>query len=153
MNIARAMLPACVALLLAGGCGSSSRGVTGSSSSASVTPPPASSTGGGLKVNTTPKFAAPPTSAAAQSGVVNVAYRNVTIQPDTLKVRVGSTIVWTNYDPLEHNVTSKSGPATFASKNFGEGHSFRVTLTRPGVVHYLCTLHPVSMNGTIEVVP
>ena len=87
-----------------------------------------------------------------QSGVVKIAYRNITIAPDTVKVKVGSTIVWTNYDPVEHNVTSQSGPDRFSSKNFGEGQSFRVTLTKPGVIHYLCTIHPTSMNGTIEVV-
>jgi plastocyanin len=87
-----------------------------------------------------------------QSGVVQVAYRNIAIAPDTLKVRVGTTIVWTNHDPVEHNVTSHSGPAHLDSGNFGEGQSYRVTLTRPGVIHYLCTNHPTSMNGTIEVV-
>ena len=81
-----------------------------------------------------------------------MAYRNITIHPDTLKVTVGSTIAWTNFDPVEHNVTSQSGPTRFASKNFSEGQSFRVTLTRPGVIHYLCTIHPTSMNGTIVVV-
>ena len=65
---------------------------------------------------------------------------------------VGSTIVWTNYDPVEHNVTSQGGPARFASGNLSEGKSFRVTVTKPGVIRYLCTIHPTSMNGTIEVV-
>ena len=38
-----------------------------------------------------------------------VAYRNIAIDPDTLKVKVGSTIEWTNYDSVEHNVTSEGG--------------------------------------------
>jgi len=143
------MLITCAALALVGGCGSSSHSTGSSSSSAS--PPPRAATGR-LKVNTTPKFVSPPASAAVQSGVVKVAYRNITIAPDTLKVRAGSTVVWTNYDPVEHNVTSQSGPDRFASKNFGEGHSFRATLTKPGTIHYLCTIHPTSMNGTIVVV-
>jgi plastocyanin len=67
-------------------------------------------------------------------------------------VRVGSTIRWTNYDSVEHNVTSRGGPEQFASKNFGEGQTFQVKATKPGVIHYLCTIHPTSMNGTIEVV-
>jgi plastocyanin len=148
MDTARAILLACAALLLASGCGSSSHSSSTATSGASS----ATVTSGALKLSTTPKFASPPASAAVQSGVVAVAYRNVAIHPDTLKVKVGSTIVWTNYDPLEHNVTSQRGPTKFASANFGEGHSFRVTLTRPGVINYLCTIHPTSMNGTIEVV-
>ena len=83
---------------------------------------------------------------------MQVAYRNITIAPDTLKVKVGSTVVWTNYDSIEHNVTSKEGPLSFKSHNFGEGGTFRVRMTKPGIVHYECTIHPASMNGTIEVI-
>lgn len=111
------------------------------------------SSGGGLQpASTTPKYAAPPSSAPVQSGVVQIEYRNIAINPDVLKVKVGSTIKWTNYDPVEHNVTSKGGPSTFASKTFGEGKTFEFKATKTGVIHYLCTIHPVSMNGTIEVV-
>jgi plastocyanin len=148
MNTARAIPIVCAAVLLASGCGSS----TSSYTSASTTAAPAPATSTGLKATTTPKFAPPPASAPVQSGVVQVAYRNIAIFPDTVKVKVGSTIVWANHDPVEHNVTSQSGPARFASKTFGQGQSFRVTLSRPGVIHYLCTIHPASMNGTIEVV-
>jgi len=150
MKSGPAILITSAALALASGCGSSSR--TAASSSGTATSPPARAATGGLKVSTTPKFASPPASAPVQSGVVKIAYRNITIAPDTVKVKVGSTIVWTNYDPVEHNVTSQSGPDRFSSKNFGEGQSFRVTLTKPGVIHYLCTIHPTSMNGTIEVI-
>jgi plastocyanin len=83
---------------------------------------------------------------------VPVAYRNIAIDPDTLKVKVGSTIKWTNYDSVEHNVTSEGGVAKFASKDFGEGGSYEVKATKPGIIHYECTIHPASMNGAIEVV-
>jgi len=65
---------------------------------------------------------------------------------------VGTTISWTNYDPIEENVTSEGGPRKFASGRFGEGGSYQITALRPGVIHYESTLHPASMNGTIEVV-
>jgi plastocyanin len=147
MKACLAILLTCGGLLLASGCGSSSHSSTSSASTASAT-----LTSGSLKVSTTPKFASPPASAPVRSGVVQIAYRNITIAPDTLKVRSGSTVVWTNHDPLEHNVTSLSGPTRLASGNFGQGKSFRVTLTRPGLIRYLCTIHPSTMNGTIEVV-
>jgi plastocyanin len=142
-------LGACAALALIVGCGSSNRS-TGSSSSASsstVTAPPAS-----LKPITTPKYAAPAPSAPIRSGVVQIAYRNITIAPDTLRVKVGSTLRWTNYDSIEHNVSSQGGPQTFASQNFGEGKTFQIKLTKPGLIRYVCTIHPASMNGSIEVV-
>jgi plastocyanin len=87
-----------------------------------------------------------------QSGTVQVAYRNIAISPDTLKVKVGSTIKWTNSDSVEHNVTSAGGPQKFASKTFGENGTFEIKVNKPGVIHYQCTIHPASMNGTIEVV-
>jgi plastocyanin len=138
---------ACALLTLVAGCGSS--GSTGTTT-------PASSTGGagakGPKAITTPNYGTPASSAPVQSGTVQIAYRNIAIAPDTLKVKVGSTIKWTNYDPVEHTVTSQSGPQAFASKHLGEGGTFQITVTKPGVIHYICTIHPATMNGTIEVV-
>jgi plastocyanin len=138
---------ACSALLLAAGCGSS-----GSGSSATTATTSSTSTSGGLKADTTPKYAAPSSSSPVQSGTVQVAYRNIAINPDTLKVKVGSTIKWTNYDSVEHNVTSEGGVAKFASKDFGEGGTYEIKANKPGIIHYECTIHPASMNGTIEVV-
>lgn len=137
-------------LVLIAGCGSSSS-TTGSSTTAS-TPATSSTSSGGLKANTTPKYASPSSSAPVQSGVVQIAYRNIAIDPDTLKVKVGSTLKWTNYDSVEHNVTSEGGPQKFASKDFGENGTFEIKANKPGVIHYQCTIHPASMNGTIEVV-
>ncbi|HEY1457107.1 MAG TPA: plastocyanin/azurin family copper-binding protein [Solirubrobacteraceae bacterium] len=148
-----AVLLAGVTLLSVAGCGSES--TSSSSSTTAPTRSAASSTGpksSGLKVASTPKFASPSSSAAVQSGAVQISYREITIEPDTLKVKVGSTIKWTNYDSIEHNVTSEGGPQKFASKNFGENASYEVKLTKPGVIHYECTIHPTTMNGTIEVV-
>jgi plastocyanin len=146
---ARAMpaIALCATLAFAAGCGSSSP--TSSSNSSAATTKTA---GGGIKYDTTPKYAAPSSSAPVQGGVVPIAYRNIAIDPDTIRVKVGSTIKWTNYDPVEHNVTSESGPIHFASKDFGEGKTVEFKMTKPGVIHYECTIHPATMNGTIEVV-
>src|SRR4029077_16369213 len=145
------------ALALAAGCGSSSSssGGASSSSSASTSTPNtigAGKAGSGLKVATRPKYASPTASAPVQSGTVQIAYRNIAIAPDTLRVKVGSTIKWTNLDAVEHNVTSDGGPQKFASKNFGEGGTFQIKTLKAGVIHYKCTIQPTSMNGTIAVV-
>ena len=124
----------------------------GSSSSSTTTTTTKSSASEGLKPVTTPKYASPSSSQPVQSGTVQIAYRNIAIDPDTVRVKVGSTIKWTNFDPVEHNVVSKSGPDSFSFPTFGEGHSVEVKLTKPGVIHYQCTIHPTTMNGTIEVV-
>ena len=156
MNRGLASLIACALLLILAGCGSSSGSSSGSSTATTTattaqtaTTPAAKSS---LKVSTKPKYGAPSSSAPVQSGTVQIAYRNIAINPDTVRVRVGSTVRWTNYDTVEHNVTSEGGPQKFASKTFGEGASFQIKMNRPGIIHYLCTIHPASMNGTIEVV-
>jgi len=142
-------LIACTGLLATAGCGSSSTSSSGTAATARTTTPAATSA---IKANTKPKYAAPSSSAPVQGGTVPIAYRNIAISPDTLRVKAGSTIRWTNYDSVEHNVTSENGPQKFASKTFGEGETFEIKATRPGVIHYLCTIHPASMNGSIEVV-
>jgi plastocyanin len=147
---ARLLTPiAWLALLALAGCGSSGGSSSGASSSA-TSKRSSTRSPGSLKVTTTPKFA--PASGPIRSGLVPIAYRNIAIAPDTVRVKLGSTVRWTNFDNVSHNVTSAGGPARFASKDFGEGASFQVKLTKPGVIHYECTIHPASMNGTIEVV-
>jgi plastocyanin len=138
---------ACGAALFAAGCGSSKSSATTSTKSTT-----SEATKSGLTTNGKINYASPPANAQVQSGLVKISYHEISIEPDTLKVKVGSTIEWTNHDPVEHNVTSASGPSKFASKNFGEGGTFKVTVTKPGIIHYRCTLHPATMNGTIEVV-
>jgi plastocyanin len=163
MRSTSALLLSLGVVALAAGCGgsssSSSTGASpatsaatgaqsrGDSSSGSGTTSP----GATLSVITTPKYASPPPGSPVRTGVVQIAYRNITIQPDAIRVRVGSTLRWTNFDSIEHTVTSRSGPQTFASK-LSPGASFQIRVQRPGTIHYLCTIHPVSMNGTIEVV-
>jgi plastocyanin len=155
MGRAFSMLIACAALALTAGCGSSSSSSgagsasTAAGTTATTTP---TTTSGGLKVATRPQFAVPPASEPVQHGTVNIAYRNISIAPDTIRVKVGTTIKWTNFDSVQHNVTSEGGPQKFASRTFGEGQSFAITVTKPGVIHYECTIHPTSMNGSVDVV-
>jgi len=141
------VLPACFVLALLAGCGSSNKSSTGSSTKSSKV-----SASSGLKAETAPKYASPPASAPVKSGTVQIEYRDIAINPDTLKVKVGSTVKWTNFDNVDHNVTSEGGPQKFASKDFGENGTYEVKLTKPGVIHYECTIHPATMNGTIDVV-
>ena len=139
---------ACFALLFVTGCGSSKS----SSATTSATTAKTSAASGGLKTDSAPKYASPAGSAPVQSGLVQIAYSNIAIDPDTVKVKAGSTIKWTNYDSVEHNVTSEGGPQKFASKDFGESGTYEIKANKPGIIHYECTIHPASMNGTIEVV-
>jgi plastocyanin len=137
---------ACAAASLVAGCGSSeSKSTTSASTSTSATPKSGLTTDG--KIN----YAKPAANAPVQSGLIEISYHEITIEPDTVKAKVGSTVKWTNNDPEKCNVTSEGGPYKFASKDFGEGGSFELKLEKPGVIHYECTYYPTTMNGTIEV--
>jgi plastocyanin len=157
MRRALAILIAFAALACVAGCGSSE-----SSSSSSSTAGTSSSTASTSSTPGKPRegivhdgkinYAKPSSNAPIQSGTVKIKYHEITIEPDTLRVKVGTTIEWINEDPVQHNVTSESGPSKISSGNFGEGQTFRFTVTKPGIIHYKCTNHPATMNGTIEVV-
>ena len=138
----------CSMPLLAAGCGSSKS----SSATTGATTAKTSAASGGLKTDSTPKFASPSSSSPVQSGLVQITYSNIAINPDTVRAKVGSTVKWTNNDPEKCNVTSEGGPQKFASKDFGEGGTFELKLDKPGTIHYECTFYPATMNGTVEVV-
>jgi plastocyanin len=152
MKTGIAAVIACCVLTFTAGCGSSGGSHSSASTSTTAGTTGSSTAGGGIKGDTTPKFASPSSSAPVQSGLVQIEYRNIAINPDTVRVKVGSTIKWTNYDTIQANVTSVSGPQRIASKDFGEGGSFEVKVEKAGIIHYECTLYPTTMNGTIEVV-
>ncbi|MGH2913314.1 MAG: cupredoxin domain-containing protein [Solirubrobacteraceae bacterium] len=149
------VLTALLALTLAAGCGSSKSSSTAGSTATTATTGSTGTSGKpkeGIVPNGKINYAKPPSNAPVQSGLVKIKYHEISIEPDTLRVKVGSTIEWSNEDPVDHNVTSASGPQKFASKNFGEGGTFKITVTKPGLIDYRCTLHPATMNGAIEVV-
>jgi len=148
--VALALAVATLALLAGCGSGGASSGSTTTAGTSAATAH--TTTQAGLQPDTTPKFASPSPSAPIQSGVVPIAYRNIAIAPDTVRVKVGSTVKWTNYDSVQCNVTSEGGPQKFASTNFGENGTYELKVTKPGTIHYECTLFPATMNGTIEAV-
>ena len=88
----------------------------------------------------------------ATGGFVQVAYKNISIAPDPITVHIGQKIKWTNYDDTQHNVIAQSGPENFTSPDFTKGGTYVFTPTKVGVIHYMCTFHPASMNGIVNVV-
>jgi plastocyanin len=124
---------ACVALGFAG-CGSSSK-KSSSSASSSSTPAPA------------PTSTAAPSASAGKT--VKIVMQNTAFSPKSITAKVGQTVVWTNQDPFDHNVTATKGEE-FKSKNFGQGASYSYKLDKAGKISYTCTIHP-GMNATITV--
>jgi plastocyanin len=79
-----------------------------------------------------------------------VGMKNIKFQPESIRVKVGQEITWTNDESVPHDVAATSG-ADFQSETFGQGGTFKFTPAKAGTIEYECTLHP-GMDGTIEVV-
>jgi plastocyanin len=96
------------------------------------------------------------TNAESQSlkpATVNVDIKLFGFKPEALEIPAGTTVVWTNFDAIEHSVTNgtpeKSGMA-FDSDFFTVGETFTFTFEKPGTYPYFCKRHN-SMQGKIKV--
>jgi plastocyanin len=94
-----------------------------------------------------------PTSAAPSTAIKPVSANAVTILnfafgPQSVTVKPGTTVHWTNHDAEAHTVTSNTG--AFGSPVLQPGASYSFTFTKPGTYHYHCTIHPF-MTGMVTV--
>jgi len=143
MNLRKAfpsLAIAVLALLALAGCGSIANSYGSASKS---TPMPAST-------------AAAPAPATGHT----VAIQNFAFSPQTLTVKAGTNVTWTNSDSAPHTVTSTDGPSTsasptglFDSGQLASGATFSFTFTRAGTYYYECTIHAsmASMHATVIV--
>ena len=66
--------------------------------------------------------------------------------PARVSIKVGQTVVWTNNDQRDHDVTAEDG--SFGSGNLKSGQSYSHTFTAVGTFAYGCSLHPRE-RGTV----
>ncbi|MEU6555299.1 plastocyanin/azurin family copper-binding protein [Streptomyces sp. NPDC046915] len=79
-----------------------------------------------------------------------VAINNFAFSPAVLKVKVGTTVTWTNQDADAHTVTSSGKGGPLHSAALATHATYSYTFTKPGTYAYLCTIHPF-MTATVEV--
>jgi plastocyanin len=85
----------------------------------------------------------------AQSGpTAEVKIDNFSFTPQTITVKAGTTITWTNRDDIPHTVTSTD--SVFKSKALDTDEKFSTTLAKPGTYPYFCSIHP-KMTGKVVV--
>lgn len=73
--------------------------------------------------------------------------RSYLFRPETLTVRVGTRVTWTNHDAFTHGVRM-AGESVTARPGASVAHVFR----QAGDVAYDCPFHPQMMKGVIRVV-
>ena len=66
--------------------------------------------------------------------------RTMTFGPKRLEIAVGTTVRWTNNDPLVHTITADDG--SWDSGPIEPGKSWSHTFTQPGEYAFHCTPHP-----------
>jgi plastocyanin len=72
-------------------------------------------------------------------------------RPRVVVVPVGSTVVFPNHDPFNHNVFSLSKPNDFDLGLYGRGRSGEERFRHAGLVRVYCNIHP-QMIGFVMVV-
>jgi plastocyanin len=98
-----------------------------------------------------PAPASPTAETGDTAGEVAVKIYDFGFDPPTLKIKVGTTVTWTNTGAVEHTTVSfRGGKKTWDSDIMEPGDSYSFTFNRTGVYDYLCGLHP-TMKGVIEV--
>jgi plastocyanin len=68
--------------------------------------------------------------------------------PQTVTVKVGDTVTWSNADARSHTSTADDG--TWDTGTIGGNTSASITVTKAGTFAYHCKIHP-DMTGTLVV--
>ena len=84
----------------------------------------------------------------AEGSPSSVAIADFAFAPQALTVPLGTTVTWTNNDPLGHSIVA--GDGSFTSDTLGNGTTFQFTFDAPGQHSYICGIHP-QMSGTVTV--
>ena len=78
----------------------------------------------------------------------SVHIKNFAFSPASITVTAGSTVVWTNDDSIQHDITFDG--VHIASSTLNQNDTFSHTFPTAGVYHYICSIHPF-MHGTVIV--
>ena len=87
--------------------------------------------------------------APASAATKSVSIDDFAFSPASLSVSKGTKVVWNFEDSATHNVTVKSGPKKFHSKDKRSG-SYSRKLKQAGTYRIHCSIHP-DMRQTITV--
>ncbi len=81
---------------------------------------------------------------AATVSIVNFAF-----VPDTVHIKAGQAVMWTNKDTAPHTTTELSG--AFDSGTINTDQTFSFTFGTTGTYTYHCLVHPMMKNAVVIV--
>jgi len=73
--------------------------------------------------------------------------KNISYLQPKIQITVGTTVEWTNNDPLPHSVTAVD--KSFNSGLIQPGKTFRHTFTKAGTYNFYCMPHPFMKGAVI----
>src|SRR5688572_366654 len=79
---------------------------------------------------------------------VRTTIRNVSYMQPRLQITVGTTVEWTNSDPMPHSVTAVD--KSFDSGLINPGRTYRRTFTKAGTYNFFCVPHPFIKVRIVE---
>jgi plastocyanin len=97
-------------------------------------------------IETTAAAATTATTAPVAGGLA-VTIESFAFNPDSLTIKVGDTVTWTNKDSVGHTITEDKG--AFDSGSINNGATFSFTFKTAGTFSYHCTVHP---NMTAKII-
>jgi amicyanin len=81
-------------------------------------------------------------------GGAQVSMKDIAFDPDSVTIKVGETVTWTNEESVPHTVVGDNGE--FESADLANGDTFTFTFNQAGTYAYHCSIHP-GMKGTVVV--
>lgn len=89
--------------------------------------------------------------ASKQADAVQVEIKDYAYAPETITIKAGTTVTWTNKDSVRHDVVAKNMSInTPKSDLLAKGESYSFTFNKPGTYEYYCSPHPY-MKGKVVV--
>jgi plastocyanin len=87
-------------------------------------------------------------SETAPKGAAKAEMRTMTFMPSRIEIKAGTTVAWTNNDPLVHTITADDG--SWDSGAIEPGKTWTHTFSKAGEYAFHCTPHPF-MKGVLVV--
>jgi len=83
------------------------------------------------------------------AGAKRVVVKDIAFKPEKISIEQGDTVTWRFDDKgIPHNVIADDGSFQSEVKDAG---TFQHTFEAAGSFAYVCTIHPDTMKGTVEV--
>lgn len=99
-----------------------------------------------------PRPASPQSSArTTPAAITNVSVSDFVFTPANVTIAQGGTVEWDFVGPMAHTATDQTGLQLFDSGTKLAGSMFSFTFPVAATYQYHCTIHPLTMKGTVAV--